>query len=115
MKILRITIWILGLLGLLYINALGALPRFHKGVQHPAGADVVSVYPADSQHPETATPIKDWDRSKESLVNTDQSVQVYIRNNYKDNLIVFYPRLTLLITLLTLIVQFVLWRISRRA
>ena len=38
-----------GIILILTVNAIGSLPRMYKGLQHPVGPEVVSVYASQGE------------------------------------------------------------------
>jgi hypothetical protein len=95
------------------INMAGAMkPKFIKGVQHPVGSDVVNVYTEEDGSNFPVVPVQQPQQGSPGYVNTDLWVRVYLRNSYKDDQIVWYPRMTLgvlgvtgIMILLTLIMK----------
>ena len=80
-------------------NLVGAMPRkytspaLYKGEQHSVGSDSVAVYlPTPDTKGAIQVPVQ-----QAGFVDTGQRVHVYLRNGYKDELIAYYPRATLLI------------------
>jgi hypothetical protein len=98
-RISNLNLW-LGIVLILAVNTIGALPRIYKGVQHPIGPETVSVYSPRGEGHEILTPVEDT-----GFVDTGERVRVYIRNWYKDDMITFYPRWTLLIALCMAIIH----------
>lgn len=105
-----------GIALILAVNAVGALPRIYKGVQHQVGPEVVSVYSPQGGPHEILTPIETFGQGDTLFIDTGQRVQVFVANRYKDDKILFYPRRTVLITLcmvvihLALTLSLILWK-----
>ncbi len=90
---------------ILGVNVVGASPKkyinpaMYKGEQHSVGADIVSVYlPTPDSKNAIPIPVQTFAASSVGFVDTGQRVSVYLRNGYKDDLIAYYPRATLIIT-----------------
>jgi hypothetical protein len=96
-KRLRRLNFVVGLSIVVGVNAVGALPRVYKGVQHPVGHETVSVYTPSGEERDVLTPIVNV--SERGFSDTGQRVQVYLRNGYKDDIVTFYPRVTVLVLL----------------
>jgi hypothetical protein len=88
-----------GIAMILAVNAVGSLPKFYKGVQHQVGPELVSVYSPEGNRHEILTRIQTHGMSGTGFIDTGQSVQVYLRNGYKDDEILYYPRWTFLIAM----------------
>jgi len=88
---------IVGISLVLGVNAIGALPRVYKGVQHPVGHEIVSVFIPSGEQRDILTPVEDVKTN--GFRDTGQRVQVYLRNGYKDDIVTFYPRITVLVLL----------------
>ena len=101
-----------GIALILAVNAVGALPRIYIGVQHEVGPGIVSVYSSRGEPHELLTPIQTHGMSETGFIDTGQSVQVYVRNWYKDDMILYYPRWTFLIALCTVVIHLalILWK-----
>ncbi len=97
-----------GIALILAINAVGALPPVHKGVQHEVGPETVSVYSPQGEPHEILTPIETFGQGDTLFIDTGQRVQVYVANRYKDDEILFYPRWTFLITLCVVVIHLAL-------
>lgn len=97
-----------GIALILAINAVGALPRIYKGVQHQVGPGIVSVYSPQGEPYEILTPIETHGPESAGFIDTGQRVQVYVSNSYRDDEILFYPRWTFLITLCMAVIHLVL-------
>ena len=111
MSTIRKMIWIIGITLTLLTNLSGSMPRMYKGVQHEVGSDVVNVYSVQGLPHETPIPVMAWESTDPNdpngkLVDTGQSVQVYLKNTYKDDLIAYYPRMTLWIVGATILLHF---------
>lgn len=65
-----------GIALILAVNAVGALPRFYKGVQHNVGPGIVSVYSPQGEPGEILTPIETFDLEVGGFVKTGPRVQV---------------------------------------
>ena len=118
MRRLRLAVWIVGLGAISVVNAVGAFPRYYKGEQHPVGSDVVSVYTPEGSDGEVTVPVKEWRHENGSFVETGSRVRVYLRNGYKDDVIEWYPRVTLGILVVSMVVNLffsVIERYGRRA
>ncbi len=105
----------IGIAVILAFNAFGSLPIIYIGVQHQVGPETVSVYSPRGEPDEILTPIKTFGTSDTGFIDTGQSVQVYVRNWYKDDMIQFYPRWTFFIALGMVVIHLALnlWK-SRR-
>jgi hypothetical protein len=88
---------IAGLSIVLGVNAIGAFPRVYKGVQHPVGHEIVSVYIPSGTERDMLTPVEEV--SDHGFRDTGERVQVFLRNGYKDDAVTFYPRITVLVLL----------------
>lgn len=82
---------------ILAFNAVGAIPPIYKGVQHQVGPELVSVYSSEGDSHEILTRVQTL--SGTGFVDTGQGVQVYLRNGYKDDEILYYPRWTFIIAM----------------
>jgi hypothetical protein len=99
------------------VNSYGAVRPAYKGVQHPAGDDLVSVYPYTGGPGEMPVSVREWrppNDPRSELVDTGQLVRVYLRNTYKDDIIVWYPRMTLRILGATLLLYVAVGFLIRR-
>jgi hypothetical protein len=105
-------IWISTLAPVAVVNAAGALPRFHKGAQQPVGNDLVSVYSATGQTNVPSVPVLER-RENLELAESGRVVQVYLATNYKDDQIVWHPRLTMCILAVGLITSLLFALISK--
>ncbi len=108
---IRKMIWVVGISLTILVNIGGAKRPMYKGAQHQVGTDLVSVFAYRGKPYETPIPVMKWDRANENdtngkFVETDQQVDVYLRNGYKDDLIVWYPRMTLGILATTIFLHF---------
>ena len=112
----RNIVWVIALSLILLMNLLGAQRPFYKGVQRPVGPDLASVYvPFSDSEYEPPVPVMKWrgNNCDGGLVDTGQKVLVCLRNSYKDDRIVFYPRVTLAILIPTVLIYLVLgWLIQ---
>lgn len=107
------TIWGAGIVLILCVNVLGAIPRIYKGVQHPAGTDVVAVYESQGEELAPLVPVQTWASGQDGSLDTGKRVQVFIKNTYKDNAITYYPRATLMIAAAVAILQSLCWLVRR--
>lgn len=110
---MRNTVWVVGILLVLCLNIAGALPRMYKLRWHPVGSDVAHVREPQGHQGEILVPVQTIG-SDRIPVDSEHRVQVYIRTNYKDDIITFYPRATLLIVAGTGFLNWMLWIWNRR-
>ncbi|MEI8380344.1 MAG: hypothetical protein WCJ09_09460 [Planctomycetota bacterium] len=105
----------IGIAVILAFNGFGALPIIYIGVHDEVGPETVSVFSPRGEPHEILTPIKTFGTSDTGFIDTGQSVQVYVRNWYKDNLIQFYPRWTFFIALGMVVIHLALnlWKPRR--
>ena len=111
MQLNRKGIWKVGITLAVLVNLWGSLPTMYKGVQHRVGEDLVSVYAVRGGRNEIPLPVMTWDGKDENDTNgkfvaTGQTVQVYLRNDYKDGPVLSYARCTLLIMGTTILLHF---------
>ncbi|OAI43204.1 hypothetical protein AYO41_02550 [Verrucomicrobia bacterium SCGC AG-212-E04] len=89
MRLLQHLIGVFGVVALLLTNSDLSLP-YRKGIQHPEGSDVVSVYTIEEETSSVPTvPVqrslltrKDGAAPEHSLTDTGQRVRVYIMNSF---------------------------------
>jgi hypothetical protein len=114
LKAQRLQFWIcvISFLLIAMINLLGSMRPLYKGVRHPVGSDVVNVYAGEEGSNIPVVPVKQYQQGSGGYVDTGSKVRVYLRNTYKDDQIVWYPRVTLgvlgvagILILLTLIMK----------
>jgi hypothetical protein len=83
----------------------------YKGVQDQVGTDLVQVDTYTGRPGEIPIPVKKWSGLNPNDVNgtfleTGERVRVYLRNDYKDDKIIFWPRMTLWILGTTILLYF---------
>lgn len=98
----RRIVWVTGITLTILVNIFGAIRPMYKGVQSPVGTDLVSVCVLRDEWGEKPIPVMKWNSPNPNdmngkFVETGQEVRVSLRNTYKDDIIVSYPRLTLCI------------------
>ncbi len=105
----------IGIALIMAFNGFGSLPIIYIGVQHQVGSATVSVYSPRGEPDEILIPIKTFGASDTGFIDTGQSVQVYVRNWYKDDMIQFYPRWTFFIALGMVVIHLALsfWKPRR--
>jgi len=108
MLFLRKIVLIIGVSLTILVNISGAMRPMYKGVQEQVGTDLVQVYAFTDGSNEIPIPVKKWSSPNPndvngSIVETGEKVQVYLRNNYKDDDIIFWPRRTLWILGVTIV------------
>lgn len=97
-----------GIALILAVNVVGALPKTYKGIQHPVGPGLVSVYTQDDDSDAQPVPVQAWGGYEAGFKDTGQRVTVYLFNGYKDDEIEFYPRRTILIAICMVVIHLVL-------
>jgi hypothetical protein len=105
-KRLRRLNFVAGLSIVLAVNAIGAVPRVYKGVQHPVGHENISIYVPSGEERDMLTPVEEV--SNRGIRDTGVRVQVYVRNGYKDDIVAFYPRVTVLVLLAMALIHLLL-------
>jgi hypothetical protein len=98
-RIFQIFFWLI-----VALNIWGALPTLNYAPYGAVGSDIVSVYevskdaalPIPVQKIEAAT-------APRSFVDTGKKVEVYIRNSYRDQKAEQFPRVTLLVAVVGLV------------
>lgn len=106
-RFLARVIWIVGITFILCLNIIGALPRMYKAGGHLVGTNLVSVFEVQSSEHDLIVPLQVW-QTNYGRLDTGKRVEVYIRNSYKDDIITYYPRTTLLATGVMLFLQLVI-------
>jgi hypothetical protein len=76
----------------------------------------VSVYSYDGRANEIPVPVMKWDGNGPNdtsgkYVESGTVVQVFLRNNYKDDMVILYPQITLCILCATVLLDFALGRL----
>jgi hypothetical protein len=91
-------------------------PIAYKGVQNQIGPGIVSVYLPQKDHDrEPLTPVQgSASTALAGLPDTGQRVLVFLRSGYKDDIINFYPRVTLLTLAAMFSIHVLLSRLIRR-
>jgi hypothetical protein len=104
----------------LSIDVVGATPRkytnpvMYKGEQHSVGPDIASVYlPTAGVKDAIQIPVQTTE-PRAGFVDTGQRVYVYLRNGYKDDLISYCPRTTLVLAMAAGAVHLLLGFLFRR-
>jgi hypothetical protein len=100
MRRIQRILWIVGVTVTIFLNLVGAMPRMYKGVRSRVGSDLVSVHALTGASEMNSIPVMKWDRpdpndTQGKFVETGEKVEVRLDNAYKDDQIVFYPRVTL--------------------
>jgi hypothetical protein len=108
MLFFRKIVLLLGVSLTILVNISGAMRPMYKGVQKQVGTDLVQVYAFTDGSNEIPIPVKKWSSPNPNDVNgtfveTGEKVQVYLRNDYKDDDIIFWPRRTLWILGVTIV------------
>jgi hypothetical protein len=103
------------------INVVGASPRkytnpiMYKREQHSVGPGIVSVYlPTPDVKDAIQTPVQTIAEPEAGFLDTGQRVCVYLRTGYKDDLITYYPRATLLVVVAAGAIHLLLGFLPRR-
>jgi hypothetical protein len=114
---IRRIVWIIGISLTVFVNFMGAIAPVHSERWRPVGEDVVSVYSFEGKGSEIPVPVRRGPRidNLNGNVTIGQTVVVWIRTDYKDNLEVANPRITLYILVATILLHFATGAISRKA
>ena len=95
-------LWI-AFLAIVAVNLWGALPSFHYAPWTDMSHDDVRVYTPHAGSAD-AIPIQRVDTAQsDPFISTGQTVDVYVRSGYRNSGAQTYPRITLLISIIALL------------
>ncbi|OHX35986.1 hypothetical protein BJL95_02800 [Methylomonas sp. LWB] len=112
MKRIRSLILILGLLAVAFLNIQAGLV-FHKDLAHPVGNNAVAIYKAVSESKAPAIVVHARDPVKNEMIETDQTVNVYLFYDYERQEITRLIQSVLIVIMATFILYFSTYVVAR--
>ena len=97
------------------VNFLDALPIYYKGVQHPVGSNIVKVYVPHGGSSFPALPVMLPSANPgDGHSDTGQRIEVWLRNNYREDAIHRAPRKTIAILICFGVLYSIISRVTAR-
>ena len=115
MNIAQTAVLSIASLAIFAVNFLDALPFYYKGVQHPVGSNIVTVYVPHGGSSIPALPVMLRSANPaDGYSDTGQRVEVWLRNNYREDAIHRTPRKTIAILMCFGVLYPIISRVTAR-